>query len=177
MRLNDNGFTLVELVIAMAILLIILSFGYVMYFFGLRSFQSVEEQWKVQHEVQLGANFITNSVRNAIEIELNPNDILPWDDKDNYICLEKLTQGDQQKYSIMHISNKGRTSVTGPVIDKLQFELIKTNDNYILSFDIIGSSGESSYRLNSSVFLNNSDKIHPVVIPDSEIVAIYYKTP
>lgn len=58
-----DGFTVVELLIALALLLIVLALTFTFYVFGSSSFQVGETQADVQQNARLAANFITKEVR------------------------------------------------------------------------------------------------------------------
>ncbi|MDY6826368.1 MAG: prepilin-type N-terminal cleavage/methylation domain-containing protein [Bacillota bacterium] len=69
---DDHGFTLVELMVTLALLGIVLALGYLYFGFGVQAFQRGERQSIAQQAVRLTSDFITSELRFAKQIEINP---------------------------------------------------------------------------------------------------------
>lgn len=148
-----KGLTLVELLVALAILGIVLALGHTIYSFGMRSFTIGENQSIVQRDVRAASMFITGELRNATRLELSD------------------TPGSKAKYHSIYVSESilkeaypdgTILNVTGAVIDSVLFEVRRVNpgtpqERSILSFTVEGiSKGMQPYRIESEVLLNNA---------------------
>lgn len=67
---NNRGFSIVELLLALALLLIALGLGYNLLFFARNSFERSEERWMEQNEVVAVSNIIYDSLNEAYYIEI-----------------------------------------------------------------------------------------------------------
>lgn len=139
---NSRGVTLIELIIALALLSMVLAVGYNYYFFENKTYTIGSNQSNVQRDIRLASDFITREVRNAIELELVSSPTIG--DGYNYIYLNGLV--------LMHDS----TPKTDPIISQLELKIKKVdnNKNY-LEFIIQGNEGEQTYKINTKVQLNN----------------------
>jgi prepilin-type N-terminal cleavage/methylation domain-containing protein len=70
---NNQGITLVELMVTLALLGIVLALGYLYFGFGVQAFQRGEKQSIAQQAVRLTADYITVELRFAKQIEINPD--------------------------------------------------------------------------------------------------------
>lgn len=68
---RNNGFTLAELMVSMAIFLLVLGIGYNFYFYLNKSYKDTENRWIKQQEVKKAADFINNELRNAYSLKIN----------------------------------------------------------------------------------------------------------
>ena len=71
---KEHGFSIVELMVALALLGIVLALGYMYFDFGLGAFNRGERQTIAQQAVRLTSDFITSELRFANQIEINPED-------------------------------------------------------------------------------------------------------
>ncbi|MEL7567492.1 MAG: prepilin-type N-terminal cleavage/methylation domain-containing protein [Dehalobacterium sp.] len=69
MRKNDNGFTLLEVVIAMSLLSIVLLAGNQLLFSGLKSWIHGEEQIDVVQNMRVGMDLMTREIRSATGVK------------------------------------------------------------------------------------------------------------
>ncbi len=87
---GENGYSLVELIVAIFLLLITLAIGFSFFFFGLNSFVTGELNSNVQQNVRLKAKYISDEVRYATEMEIlatKPSDA-EFNDSYNYMYLD-----------------------------------------------------------------------------------------
>lgn len=145
---SQRGVTLVELIVALAILGFVLAAVYSFYYFGERSFAVGSEQSNLQRDLRLAADFITREVRHAVELDLIP---VPasFAAGYSYIFLENS--------AVVHVHNGVKTAKTGPVVTGLSFglERLRHNDRNVLQFTVRGRSGNQQYELSTRVFLSN----------------------
>ncbi|MDW7740392.1 MAG: prepilin-type N-terminal cleavage/methylation domain-containing protein [Bacillota bacterium] len=71
---NQNGFMLVELLIALALLGVVLALGYMFFNFGTQAFNIGERRAIAQQAARITSDFITSELRFAKEIEINPDE-------------------------------------------------------------------------------------------------------
>ncbi|WP_027365945.1 prepilin-type N-terminal cleavage/methylation domain-containing protein [Desulfotruncus alcoholivorax] len=188
MKRNQRGFTLIELVIVLALLSVVIALGYTIYFFGVNSFTMEEAQWKVQTNIQQAGMFITSDVRNAIDLEVldSTPESFNFSNNDNYIYLDKVTDGSDTKYRVKKKDKNGSTDISDAVIDELSFTLDKNEiGNYTLNFNIKGNLEDAhGYNIVSNVMLNNTEALdkslegrdlNPVVQPPKRMAIRYVK--
>jgi prepilin-type N-terminal cleavage/methylation domain-containing protein len=118
---NQKGFTLVELMVVLALLGIVLGLGYMFLNFGVMSFNRGERHAIAQQAARITSVYITNELRFAREIEINPveetmesgyryfylsenNSIIFHDESGNEIILAD-SAADDMDYSIYFTSN------------------------------------------------------------------------
>jgi len=70
---NQNGITLVELMVVIVLLIIILTIGYMYFDFGVQAFERGERRSIAQTTSRFTSDFIKTEVRFAKEIIINPN--------------------------------------------------------------------------------------------------------
>ncbi|HSW35684.1 MAG TPA: prepilin-type N-terminal cleavage/methylation domain-containing protein [Candidatus Limnocylindrales bacterium] len=69
---NQNGLSLVELLITISLLVVILSLGFLYLGFGVQAFEEGERRAIAQQAVRTTSDFITDELRFAKQIEINP---------------------------------------------------------------------------------------------------------
>lgn len=160
MRFKDTkGFTLIELVVALAILGLAINLGYDLAEYGLKSFSTGQEQAYAQRDVRFASERITRELRKATSIEL-PDPTLPRPSGYCYFYSDNT--------SVLHFVNE--QSVDEPVTfgnavitDPLNFDLSLRNNQLILvftfrekdSFPDDAFSNDNQYYITSSIVLNN----------------------
>lgn len=171
----NSGISIIELMIALALLGIVLAMGYSFFFFGANSFRIGEAQSNIQRDIRLTSDFITRETRNAVNVALFTS--LPNEAGDY-----ELIYLDGNK--IMHKSASGDRSRTEAIIDSLSFNLeeVQVDQNkvrYLLTFSISGSDDSQNYSINSEVFLNNIGKIDidTETEDDGNLTVLRYKKP
>ncbi len=161
---QEQGFTLIEILIVLTLLGGMVALSFTVYAFGQRAFLSGKERFQLQEEVRNVAKFITKSLRNASETGLSVLDSGHID----------LTDGYQYIYlrdNIVYHFQGVETKITKPFIESLNFQLIEVESAGALKFEIIGFDGKNSYRISSQILLNNVSSIDT----SEEQSAIKYK--
>jgi len=176
LKIKQDGFTIIELMVVLVILLIVISLGYMFFDFGIRAFNRGEQRAIAQQATRTASSFISSEMRYASHITINPPAIDTSDDDYSYIYQNGQSvyfqdkdksiparilldsSADQIAYSITF--NEDLVDPTHPVIE------------YILE-------AENIYTLTSNVFiLNLANKYHYIRNPQTDnITGIKYKKP
>lgn len=152
----QGGYSLVELVIVLALLGVILAIGYNFYFYTTQAFKEGEKQAAVQQNVRVVADFITKELRYASIIQiLDSSASIPaagsiFDDF-NYIFINSTG-------SVEHRSKTGSRIIFSSDINQSKITQIEFN---------IGNSGDRALAFNISG--THSDGTHPFSVT-SEIL-------
>jgi len=142
---DQNGFSIVELIVALSVLLIVLALGYQFYFFGNRTFTVGENQSNIQRDIRLTADLITKEIRNAKIVELVGASA---SDGYEYIYL--------QDKDIKHRLNENISNITNENINNLTFSLEQSSEgNNVIEFTIEGEEDGQSFDVTTKVHLNN----------------------
>lgn len=180
---NRNGFSLVELMVVVALLGTIIAVGYQLLFFGQNSFKKGEAQSILQNEIRTASDFISREIRNAyvdptaidpIVFTLESGPPATFDSGYCYIYCENS--------KICYRDGAGTTvAKTAPVITEFTCSLQNSNSsipsngkNYI-HFIIKGESGSQKYDITSEVLLNNIKGISEIA--NKTFAYIKYKKP
>ncbi|KUO50587.1 MAG: hypothetical protein APF76_08035 [Desulfitibacter sp. BRH_c19] len=171
---SEKGFSLIELILTLALLGIVLAVGYNFFFFGQRSFAMGEAQSVIQSSARNTAAIITKDLRNATEITLlesNPS-IVPDDKRAFYLDGNII-------YQKVGTSNLYQTEAF-LASDGLSFKLSEINlsdkyKRYVLTFTIIGEKEGKSYEIVSNILLNNAKILGDSLDNTKNFIAIEYK--
>ena len=151
--INSKGFTLIELIIVMAIMSIVLTLGFSMLLNGQKTFNMSIDKTDVQSDIRMAADFITKELRNVQAISVS-NTQPASTPSENYIYADSADQ--KMKYWAASAANPvDKTDAFIQLTTDLTFALKKVNDKYMISFTINGSKGTTSYSIQSEVLLNN----------------------
>jgi len=161
---ENKGFSLVEIVITLALLGIILVPIFSFYFFGANTYEAAQKKSNIQNDILIAAEFITKELRTATAISLVET---PNQNKGLYNSSIGLKKGCIE-YNYNNISKP----LTNSNIVELNLTL-KKNSN-ILEFYIIGEEGKDQYRIHSKVTLLNLEKLP---VQDSSGVWVHYYNP
>lgn len=143
---NRKGFTLVELIVTMAILSIVLGAVMNLFLFNNKVYSQSENLASVQFDVRMAADFITTELRNMHGVSTENSALT------NSVDLAKV----KVKY---------------PSVKNVKFKIIKQESKYLVLYSITGSdiNNGNSYSLDSRVLLNNiksateSTEMKPVI--------------
>ncbi|MBS4030508.1 MAG: hypothetical protein KGZ63_03665 [Clostridiales bacterium] len=154
-RCNNKGLTVIEFIIAFALLNFVLMLVYSSYFVGFRSFQSGEEKSNVQRNIRIAVTFITKEIRNATELVLvDAPPSTSVGDGYHYIYLAEEKPG---LYSILHRTPDGEIiSRIQPVLSAItpMFELSQLeNGANIIALTL--QAANSNYYLETTINLRN----------------------
>lgn len=158
---NNFGFSLIEVIIAIAILGVVMAAISSVNLFGLRSFKFSEVRSSNQFDVRMPVDFISREIRFAKEMTIiNDYVQIPVDnDNDGEIDVEssyRYIYLDENK-KIIYINNNEITNITGTtdIQDyKLVFSRSEINGNEKLNFNI-GKFDTSSYDVISEFSMLN----------------------
>jgi len=152
--LNNRGFTLVELIISLALLTVVLGLGYNLYFFANQAYAKAEARWIAQQNAQSAADFITKEMHTAYQLQLDPAGE-PADDEYS-IYLSNGNSG-----TLLYRIGSGDPGTVAEGNLKVSFTIPRDDNgntiNNVLSFQIQGldENGQPLYTTDSSVALLN----------------------
>ena len=129
---EKKGFTLVELIVSMAILGIILSVIFVVFSYNTRLFQKSDRLSQVQFDVRMASDYLVTELRNTDSISLSDSNL------QFSIDLNDL----QDRY---------------PLVTAITFEVVNQGTHYLVAYEISGndSTSQNPYQLDSYILLNN----------------------
>ncbi len=161
---RNHGITLVELIVVIALLGLVLAVGYQFLDFGQTTHASGELRLHVQRDMRIASEYITQEIRYADNIFINPSDKpLGY----HYIFIE-------EDGSIIHrdVAGDEKVLIDGQ-LDDADYDLIfKEHDDSILEY--LFSSGELGYNLDSKVLALN---LKSAIKGDTEGSVIQYTKP
>lgn len=153
---NQRGMTLIELIVAIAIMSIVIMLASSLKVFGWRSFGTSTSQANIQQEVRLVDQIIKAQIRNSVAITTTSI----TEAKEINLHGNKFYFGNNQNLSLEWVEN---------------IKLYSKEDGKILAYEII--SKDSRYNLKNEILLNNT-KIEintPIYLKDSA-TRLYYKS-
>ncbi|SMP48802.1 prepilin-type N-terminal cleavage/methylation domain-containing protein [Anoxynatronum buryatiense] len=163
---NRSGITLIELIIAIAIALMVLTVSFSVFSFGNSTFRQGVNQYDIQSDIRLASDYIQNQVRYATFIKLidTPtfNEFLEFDEGDPAELLaikQKLEyiyfdENNRLNHVIFNSSNdtysqmKFRSSFTLPGSSIIP-------DQHMLIVQVDADDRDANYQLNSKINLPN----------------------
>ena len=148
LRTHRNGFTVIELLVALAVTGIMLIALFSFFSLGFQTFYSGRQRIDLQQNVRLAADFITREVRYANELEI----VTPGE-------IRFTLHGCSNQY---RIKQKGDELVllTNDVENKIAYhirelELSYCVQDHVLHYVIHGEEGFQRYSLRSSIHIKN----------------------
>ena len=146
---DNRGITLVELVIGMGLLSLVIAVAYSLYFFGTTSFQTGANRVDLQQNARLMADFITDEVRLAREVEILGAVPESLDPEYHYIYLD----GSAVKHSI---SGAAAVEKFSNISQKVDFDLVfsKSTDE-VAVFTVYASDDDREYAVTAQVLILN----------------------
>lgn len=167
---NKHGFTLVELLVTLTILVLVLGIGYTFYIHDFNTFSSGTKQSKTQQDIRLAANTITNELRYLTNLTISNTNPNSFDDNSYYIYINDNPSDSNNGYIML----KKPGSQSSPIVlnDSIKFVLtFKKEADKILSFEIHDTNG--TYSVGSKVTLMNLIGAIPGNIGDSGVTICY----
>lgn len=148
----------------MSLLLLVLSIIYSFHFFESQSFIRAESQTIVQENIVRAAQFITDEIRNAVELSL----------EDSYTEMPGYCTIFVEDSVLKYYDGSGTiVDKTEAVIDRFQVELEEKGSQYSVNFHIGGLYQSQYYDITTGVVLNNLENAQPA----SGKSVIRYKKP
>lgn len=151
-----HGFTLIEIIIALALVGIILTVLSSQFSFSLFTFSKGEAQSQIQFETRMAASDISSKVRNSIEIALLDGYSQPTFNGDyEYFIID----GNELKH--VYFDNSVKEQTLSDKIDQANssFNITFHKNRYFLHFTLTTLEnhmrGTQKYDISTSVLLNN----------------------
>lgn len=149
---NKHGITLIELLVALALVGLVLSICFSIFFFSNKTFSKGEDQSAIQSDFRLAADFVKSEMRNSEEVEIVTLDQIPnIDNGYKYLYVEDNTL----KYKAT-ASGFSPISKTSQIIDSVNpnFSIIEENGKYLLTILFLDNSVQS-YQVEAKVLFKN----------------------
>lgn len=151
---NNQGFTLIEVLITTAILAFVLVVVFSIYFFGDKTFNLGSDRRLIQSDVRLATDYISNEVRYASEISLldtSPSS-LSNDDPYNYIYINNGAL-------CVSIYNNGGARITSSfgstLLSTSYFSASGSSGFQELAYVIKAAKGTRTYEMSSKITMPN----------------------
>ena len=159
---NNKGLTLVEILVAMGLIVIVISLGFTLLFFGMRSFDTGTAQAHTQQNVRLVGDYMRSELRNAVEIKKENGS-----GQDNFKIKEGIVQ------------HNGNSITTDTVFDEITITINKSNGNALLEFEIEAKYyDEGNFIYEDKVLLNNLSYDEIEDLDEHKLTdGLYYKKP
>jgi len=156
---SEKGITLIELMITSVIILIVLSLGYFIYFFGMKNIELINLRAEIQQNARLVENLIRIELRNALKISSEDFQVPGNNEVKDELKMEdgKFWYGDSQFVDLKWISE-----IEFYVKDEDMGE--SEGKSKLLAYKIITENG--IYDIENIVFLNNTS------VPDGFYVSL-----
>lgn len=144
---SEQGFTLMELIIVIALMSIIGLLAFRVMFFNVDSFEMGNERVQEAAELRLLGLQITNEVRNSFKVDITGNVTVPSLSGANRRSIQ-LSGDEVVLYN--HESSTYKVLSKGVVV-ALNFAIIPYEDKFVVQFQIVGDHDV----IESQVLLNN----------------------
>lgn len=130
-----GGLTVVELLLALAILSLVIALATSLFMFGNQTFNKSQDVSQVQFDVRMAADLLTTELRNVTSISLSDN-------------------------SLPRSANLATLSAKYPLVRAVSFQIRKVGPRFLVVYSISGWQGSSAnrenlYELRAEVLLNN----------------------
>ncbi len=147
---NDKGITLLEIIISIAIVGILLTLTFNLFFFGNEVFARGSEQYNVQTSVRISTTSITDTVRYATALYIESNKPDTFEDPYHYIYYENGIV----YYSYIDSDSTRKTRFLGTDITSLEFS--KQSDR-LVSMSVTGIERNQTYEIDMDIGLPNME--------------------
>ncbi|MDW7667535.1 MAG: prepilin-type N-terminal cleavage/methylation domain-containing protein [Bacillota bacterium] len=145
---NRKGVTLLELIIALAIVGLVLTLAFNLFFFGNEIFAKGSDQYEVQHSVRLSLSSVTNEIRYASTLYIENDKPDTFEDPYSYLYYENSSV----YYSYIDTDDTRRTKTLGNDITSISFS--KESDK-LIEITLNGLEQNQSYEIITEVGLPN----------------------
>ncbi len=137
---NNKGFSLVELIITVALIFVIVSLGYLIISAGNSNFDQGTAKAHLQQNTRLLDEYIQRNLRKATNMLVTSDAALQYD---NTITVES------------NVAKANDESITASVIDDIKLRVDATGDRPIIEYIISASGDGEVYELINSMVMNN----------------------
>ncbi len=154
---SKNGFTLVEIIVVVALFGLAILVAYNLLFFCTRSFSDVVTQAMLHRNARLASSIIVNEVRNAKAVSVSTSqEGLGTDDQLDYTTVFPIGSDERRiKVEAGELSVSELGIQLDAVFDTISFDI----EDEILEVAIVVAQGRQLYKLTTSVFLQNFNNI------------------
>jgi len=176
-KFNNQGFTLIETVIAVAIVGLVIAMSFSLLAFGQNYFSMSNTQYGIQNDGRITSSYLSKELRFATEIEI----IDVFEARDEIIDNESIDEPynflyikDGKLHNYIYQSGSYKQISFGNSISNSNSKFQKVNDE-VLRIVIESTEDDKNYDLNTEINLENL-KLNDNNINGNEGLAIKYKT-
>ncbi len=169
MSFHNKGFTLIELIIAIPIMLIVMVLIFSIGDFGNRIYKNTNIQMNNQDDVRLVGDYIKKNIRSAKTISSDETIVKAQNTNANYYVLT---------YTGNHLVKQVKKNSDGTLISQVtigdvltDLSYLTTTDKGMLKYRVTDNANGQNYSVTYEVILDN---ISTVVLPSVNTLTIYY---
>lgn len=151
---NNKGYTLIEAIIVIAIIVLILAVVFNIFFVSRDTFETGVSKSIIQQDIRISSSAIIDELKFAKEVSASPIS----GEKYYKLVLQPSAETSYNSLSIESYDDSGNLLTQrelGDYIQSLSFKTTTTDSN-LVRFTVIANSGEDNMEVNSSVILNNT---------------------
>ncbi len=157
LKREDQGFTLMELLVVLAVLGLLLAGVFGFFLFGARVYHEGTDQAQAQHQLRYAAEYITREVRFANNFRMFPQAPEEALGDFNYIFL-----GGESDHALIHLNSQGSRVIADACLEALSFTIIQPGGSgggstfkYKLVLEMSAAEGDRLYTMQSAILLPN----------------------
>lgn len=154
-KYNNNGITLIELIITLAIMLLVIQMMYSIFFIGNKSFNVSKNKGFAQQEARIVADFINNELKTSKEISENKLMGMHYS-----LSLNDKGQLSRKTYNEDGSEDENKEKLISNNLSEIKFQGVDGNQKGIINITINATEGEKTkdkqkYSLDINVLLEN----------------------
>lgn len=150
---GNAGFTLMELVIVLALMVLVIGMVYTFLHFTNNSFVRGGDQFQLQTNIRTASDFVIGEIRNATEIEIVSVPFIV-DASSQYIYIENKVL---KHRNAGKVTDKSESVFTGS--EPFAARKDNTTGRYYAIINLQGTRRDDEYTLNTEILLNNISSI------------------
>jgi len=166
---NEKGFTLVEIVLVLALAFLVLMLIYSIYSTSFAVYQKTEEQIDAQSQFRLVIGILENEVGTATVVELRHMDEIPDPIPDGYKCIYVKPDGDYGKF-YSKTSAGEQEYITPYPLENLTMKFRQGTSKNVLEVFLHAKDTNDYY---GSILTQNAELVYIDIMEDYE--AVYFK--